>query len=82
VADKERLRLTLRDRIDGRTWTGHRLDVTADPDDHAAIRRHIVDMARNLDHRTGDPWWRGQYEVDVDSLDQTWRQRFTVAGAE
>lgn len=81
MANKQRLQLTLRHRPSGREWTGQRLDITADPDDHKTLLQFAEDMARELDHRGsgGDPWWIGQYSVRVQGLDQEWRA-FEVAG--
>lgn len=79
MADKQRLRLTLRDTVRDRTWSSHPVEVTADPDDHDVLRDHIERLARSLDHRTGEPWWIGEYEADVQSLDETWR-KFTLPG--
>lgn len=80
MAHQQRLKLTLRNVTNDRTWKHHPLEVTADPDDHDAIRRHIEHMARSLEHRTGEPWWRVQYEARVQGLDETWRD-FTIPGA-
>lgn len=79
MADPQRLKLTLRNITNDRTWTNQTRDITADPDDHAAIREALEQMARSIDGRTGEPWWRVQYEVRVQGLDQTWRD-FTVPG--
>lgn len=81
MANQQRLKLTLRNVTNDRTWTGkhNTREVTADPEDHAAIRDYLEQMARSLDGRTGEPWWRVQYEVRVEGLDETWRE-FTVPG--
>jgi len=78
---QERLKLTLRNVVNDRTWSGknYTREVTADPDDHDALRAYLEQMARDLDHRTGEPWWKVQYTVRVQGLDQTWRD-FTVPG--
>ena len=82
MANQQRLKLTLRNVVNDRTWTGktYTREITADPDDHAVIRDYLEQMARSLDHRTGEPWWRVQYEVRVEGLDETWRE-LTVPGA-
>jgi hypothetical protein len=80
MANEQRLRLTLKDRQDGREWTGHRLDVREDPEDLAAIEKHIENLARNLDHRTGEAdHWIERYEARVQGLDEEWRD-YRVAG--
>lgn len=82
MADQQRLKLTLHNVVNDRTWTGknYTREVIADPDDHGTIRGYLEQMARSLDGRTGEPWWRVQYEVHVEGLEQTWRE-FTVPGA-
>lgn len=82
MADQQRLKLTLRNVMNDRTWTGQPLTVTADPDDHRAIRGYIEQLARSLDGRTGEPWWRVQYEARVRYLDQEWRDDVTIPGGE
>ena len=79
MAHQQRLKLTLRNVVNDRTWTSQSREVTADPEDHREIRGYIEQMARSLDGRTGEPWWRVQYEVRVQGLDQEWRD-FTVPG--
>jgi hypothetical protein len=81
MAHQQRLKLTLRNVVNDRTWTGtnYTREVTADPEDHDTLRGYLEQMARSLDGRTGEPWWRVQYEVRVEGLDQTWRD-FTVPG--
>jgi hypothetical protein len=79
MAHQQRLKLTLRNVVNDRTWTNQTREVTADPDDHDTLRGYIEQMARSLDSRTGEPWWRVQYEVRVQGLDQAWRD-FTVPG--
>lgn len=83
MAQAQRLKLTLRNVVNDRTWDGSKYtrEITADPDDHATIRGYLEQMARDLDHRTGEPWWKVQYTVRVQGLDQTWRD-FTVPGGE
>jgi hypothetical protein len=82
MADRQRLKLTLRDRIGKREWTHQAVTVTADPEDLPAIVEHLVEMARDLDHRgQGAPWWIEQYAVRVQGLDQEWRD-FEVVGGE
>lgn len=77
MAHRQRLRLTLRKRSNGYEWRP--IEVTEDPDDHDAMLEHLDAMARDLDGRTGNPWWRDQYEVRVQGLEQEWRD-FRVAG--
>jgi hypothetical protein len=79
VAHEQRLKLTLRNVNNDRAWTNQPRVVVADPDDHGTIRGYLEQMARSLDHRTGEPWWKVQYEVRVQGLDQEWRD-FTVPG--
>lgn len=83
MAHQQRLKLTLRNVVADRTWDSkaHKREITADPDDHAAIRPYIEQMARDLEGRTGEPWWRVQYSVRVQGIDQEWRD-FTVLGGE
>jgi hypothetical protein len=81
MADQQRLKLTLRNVMNDRTWTNQPIEVTVDPDDHRTIRGYIEQLARSLDGRTGEPWWRVQYEARVQGLDQEWRN-FTVPGGE
>lgn len=82
MARRQRLELTLRDRVGKREWTGQRLTITADPDDTKTLSQFCEDMARDLDHRgNGDPWWAKQYAVRVKGLDEQWRD-FVVAGGE
>lgn len=81
MAHAQRLKLTLRNHVTDRTWTGQPLTITADPDDHAAILQHLEPMARNLDGRTGEPWWRDQYTLRVQNLEQEWRDPFWLSGA-
>jgi hypothetical protein len=80
MAHAQRLKLTLRNHVSDRTWTGQPLEVTADPDDHATLREHLESMARNLDYRTGIPWWMDQYTMRIQGLDQAWRD-FWISGA-
>lgn len=80
MANEQRLRLTLKDRQDGREWTGQRLDVREDPDDFDALLQHLENLARSLDHRTGDAeHWIERYQIRVQSLEETWRD-FPLAG--
>lgn len=79
MADQQRLKLTLRNRTNGRTWTHQPIEITADPDNHAALHEQLVGMARSLDGRTGEPWWDSQYEIRVQGIDQAWRD-FTLPG--
>ena len=80
MANEQRLRLTLRDRQDGREWTGQRLDVREDPENFGALLKHLENLARSLDHRTGDAvYWIDRYEVRVQGLEEAWRD-FRVAG--
>lgn len=82
MARQQRLKLTLKDRVDGREWTNQSVTVQADPDDHAALVHHMVELARQLTHRgNGAPWWIKQYSVRVQGLDETWRD-FEVVGGE
>jgi hypothetical protein len=81
VAHQQRLKLTLRNVVSDRTWTNQPREVTADPDDHRTIRAYLEQMARDLDGRSGEPWWKVQYTVRVQGLDQEWRD-FTLAGGE
>jgi hypothetical protein len=81
MAHQQRLKLTLRNVMNDRTWAGSKYtrEVTADPDDHDTLRGYLEQMARSLEDRTGEPWWRVQYEVRVQGLEQEWRD-FTVPG--
>lgn len=79
MAHQQRLKLTLRNVMNDRTWTNQAMEVTADPEDHDTLRAYLEQMARNLDGRTGEPWWKVQYTVRVQGLDQEWRD-FTVPG--
>lgn len=79
MAHAQRLKLTLRNRSNGREWTGQRVEVTEDPDDHAALLKHLEAMARDLDGRRGETWWIGEYELRVQGLDQEWRD-FRLVG--
>lgn len=82
MAHSQRLKLTLKDRTDGREWTHQTVVVKADPDDHAALTEHLIALARDLDRRgTGAPWWVDRYSVRVEGLDETWRD-FVVVGGE
>lgn len=81
MAQEQRLKLTLRNAMNDRTWTNQTREVTADPDDHHTLRGYLEQMARDIDHRTGEPWWRVQYTVRVQGLDQEWRD-FVVPGGE
>lgn len=80
VADKQRLRLTLIDEVGRREFTHESVEVTADPDDHAALRNHLEQLARSVDHRTGEAWWLAQYSLKVQGLEQEWR-KFKLPGA-
>jgi hypothetical protein len=71
MADAERLELTLRNRKTDREWTGHRVEVTEDPDDYAAILKHLGPLARDLEGYRGDDL--SGYEVRVCGLDKAWR---------
>lgn len=83
MARPQRLKLTLKDRLDGREWTNQPREVTADPEDHAAIVEQMIEMARELTHRgQGEPWWIKQYAVRVRCLDEAWRDDFVVVGSE
>jgi hypothetical protein len=80
MANEQRLRLTLRDRQDGREWTGQRLDVREDPENINALVKHLENLARSLDHRTGEAvHWIDRYEIRVQGLDEGWRD-YNVAG--
>ena len=81
MANEQRLKLTLRNTVNDRTWTSQTRQVTADPDDHPTLRAYLEQMARDIDHRTGEPWWKVQYTIRVQGLDQAWRD-FTVPGGE
>lgn len=81
MADKQRLKLTLRDRVGNRVWKHQPLTVTADPDDTATLQGHVIEMARDLDNRGGgDPWWASQYAAHVEGLDETWRDFEVIGG--
>lgn len=82
MARQQRLKLTLRDRIQNRAWTHQPLVVTADPDDTRALIGHLIEMARDpqrANRGAGDPWWAGQYAARVQGLDEEWRD-FEVFG--
>jgi len=83
MAHQQRLKLTLRNVVNDRTWDGknHQREITADPDDHHTIRGYLEQMARDLDHRTGEPWWKVQYAVRVQGLDQEGRDFVVPGGA-
>lgn len=81
MAHVQRLKLTLRNHVTDRTWTGQPLTIQADPEDTAAILEHLEPMARNLDHRTGDAdHWRRDYTLRVQGLEQEWRDEW-ISGA-
>lgn len=83
MARQQRLKLTLRDRLDGREWTHQSVEVTADPEDHAVIVDHMIALARELTHRgNGAPWWIEQYAVKVHYLEEEWRDDFVVVGGD
>lgn len=77
MAHQQRLKLTLRRRTNDREWRP--VEVTEDPDDHAALLQHMEAMARDQDSRRGDNWWLSEYELRVQGLDQEWRD-FRLAG--
>lgn len=72
MADAQRLKLTLRNVGSDRTWVDQPLTITADPEDHPAIRAHIEQMARDLDGRTDGPWWLDHYKIHVQGIEQHW----------
>jgi hypothetical protein len=80
MANQQRLKLTLRNHVSDRTWTNQPLEVTADYDDNPALLAHLESMARNLDYRTGAPWWMDQYTMRVQGVDQHWLDKW-ITGA-
>lgn len=78
MATAKRLKLTLKNVKTDREWKYQPVNVTADPGDHAALRKHIDSMARDLDRRTGAGWLE-EYVLKVEYLDE--RGSFTIAGA-
>jgi hypothetical protein len=78
MAKAKRLKLTLKNIKTDREWKHQSKPVIADPDDHAALRKHIDAMARDLDRRTGTGWL-ADYVLKVEYVDE--RGTFTVAGA-
>ena len=80
MAHQQRLKLTLRNVVSDRTWVNQSVEITADPEDHAAIRDHIEQMARDLDGMNGEPWWLHHYKVRVEGLEQTWRDFWLPGG--
>jgi hypothetical protein len=73
MADRQKLKLTLRNIASDRTWTNQPLTIDADPDDTDNLREHGVQMACDLDGRSsGNLWWADQYKVHVEGIDQTW----------
>ncbi|HEY3559685.1 MAG TPA: hypothetical protein VGL05_19585 [Kribbella sp.] len=79
MANKQRLQVTLKHVTKDRTWTNQPREITADPEDHDAIRPAILQLARELDGRGSDDWWADQYIGIIDGLDETWRH-FRVGG--
>lgn len=77
MAKAKRLKLTLKNVETDREWIHQPTPVTEDPDDHAALRKHIDTMARDLDRRTGTGWLE-DYVLKVEYVDE--RGTFTVAG--
>jgi hypothetical protein len=73
----KRLKLTLKNIKTDREWKYQSVTTTADPDDHAGLRKHIDAMARDLDRRTGTGWM-GDYVLKVELVDE--RGQFTIAG--
>ncbi|MFC5268488.1 hypothetical protein ACFPJ1_40820 [Kribbella qitaiheensis] len=82
MARQQKLKLTLRNIGNGREWTNQPLTITADPEDHAAIKPRIEQMARDLDGRgSGVAWWADQYKVHVEGIKEHWWD-FWVPGGE
>ena len=80
MAKPQRLKLTLRNRENGKVWKFQPLTIVADPEDIEPLQRRVVEMARDLDSRgSGEAWWADQYAAQVQGLDQTWRD-FEVFG--
>jgi len=81
MAHRQRLKLTLKNVVNGREWTHQAIEITADPDNHDEIRPHIVQLARDLDGQgNGNPWWADQYKVHVQGIDQPWRDFWLPGG--
>lgn len=80
MATQTRLKLTLRNVVSDRTWTNQPLEITADPEDHDLIRGHIEQLARDLDGRTGHPWWFDHYKLHVQGIDQHWWDYWITGG--
>lgn len=80
MAHVQRLKLTLRHVPSDRTWTGQPVTAVADPEENDTLLKHLESMARNLDHRTGEPWWLDQYMLRYQGLDETWRDEW-ISGA-
>lgn len=73
VADRQRLKVTLKKISNDREWTHQSVEITADPENHDEIRPEIIRLARELDGRgNGDPWWADQYKGHVQGIDQHW----------
>ena len=80
MARRQRLKVTLKNVVNGREWTHQAMEITADPEDHGSIRPSIEQLARDLDGRSGSPWWADQYKAHVQGIDETWWD-FWVGGA-
>lgn len=83
MAQKQNLRLTLRERSGNRVWKHQPLDVFADPEDLPTLAGYVVEMARDsnrADRGNGEPWWASEYAANVHCLDETWRKDFEVFG--
>ncbi|HEY2086226.1 MAG TPA: hypothetical protein VGH54_09405 [Mycobacterium sp.] len=79
MANEQKLKLTLKNVVTDREWKYKPMTVTADPDDHRALRGHMETMARDLDRRSGRGWL-SDYTATVEVVDQSWRKPFTISG--
>ena len=83
MATAQRLKLTLRDRVENRVWTHQPLEVFADPEDTRTLAGFVIEMARDpqlANRGNGEPWWAGQYAARVQGLDETWRDFEIIGG--
>lgn len=81
MADKQKLKLTLRHRGDGRIWKHQPVEIYADPDDRVALNDALIEMARDLDKLgSGSAWWADKYAARVQGIDETWRDFEIIGG--
>lgn len=80
MAQRQKLKLTLKNISNGREWVHQAIEITADPDDHSTVAPSIIQLARDLDGRTGDPWWADQYKGHIQGIDEPWRDYWIFGG--